>query len=298
MFRISFLIIPLFTLSTGYALAQDFISDTFEYQSPDTSVWDYKDIFFHEDDPDSQLAYARDDKRCGQTASRITAREHSYHDTCGDTCQRAEVRDRTPHRPQWGDERWYGFSFKMSGDTNRTDSLRTVINQWKAPADDSPFLAQRYDNGVFHITVQDNDARRTVACSTGNPHAIEELQRILAEINPTDRDATDIVEATKSLAPMAMRNPGLFSSMATKSSIGALIADDTANLPLAKQLSDYAPEFNCIQQPKFQYTEADLEWELARFMHELSGFLDCNTGTCGAVASVSPRLNWDLVARV
>ncbi len=37
---------------------------------------------------------------------------------------------------------------------------------------------------------------------------------------------------------------------------------------------------------------------LARFMHELSGFLDCNTGTCGAVASVSPRLNWDLVARV
>lgn len=53
----------------------------------------------------------------------------------------------------YDEEIWCGFSFKVSGDIQPVGSNRTVIGQCKGPEDDSPILAQRFDNGVFHITI-------------------------------------------------------------------------------------------------------------------------------------------------
>jgi hypothetical protein len=44
-----------------------------------------------------------------------------------------------------------------------------VIAQWKEPDGDSPFLAQRYDNGVLHVTVQNDHCRCVVAKAGGDP---------------------------------------------------------------------------------------------------------------------------------
>ncbi len=252
----------LFLLNSLSAQADPIITDDFEYQRPNANIWFYRDVRYSVDNRISELAYVTNSKRCGQLSSRIRAHGDKYTNKCDTNCQRAEVRDRPRHRPLWGEERWYGFSFKMTGDTHRTDSLRTIINQWKGPENDGPFLSQRYDNGVFHIAVHDADARRTVACSKGNPHAIKELQKILAEIDPTNKDATALVAATKTMAPMAARSPGLYSQLKTPTTVGSLVSDETAALPFNKALSDYALEFNCIQDPEFQYEETNLEWEL------------------------------------
>ena len=52
------------------------------------------------------------------------------------------------------------------------NSVRWVIAQWKqepvSPAykDPSPVLAQRFDDGVLHVTVQDEDCRCRVGVCT------------------------------------------------------------------------------------------------------------------------------------
>lgn len=65
---------------------------------------------------------------------------------------------------------WYAFSFAVEGDFSSMDT-RWVIGQWKDDTDDSPFLAQRFNRGVFFITVEErrpgwvagsDDPQRTV----------------------------------------------------------------------------------------------------------------------------------------
>lgn len=71
-------------------------------------------------------------------------------------------------RCRFGDEVWYSFSFRIDGTVWPAGSTRWVIGQWKEESGGSPFLAQRFDNGVFHITVQHNDSRKIVAQSEGS----------------------------------------------------------------------------------------------------------------------------------
>ena len=84
--------------------------------------------------------------------------------------QRSELRLR--NESAFGQGRWYGFSFRMDGGFEPTGSTRWVIGQWKQSQSCwSPFLAQRFDNGVFHLTVEDNDCRVMIAKAAGDPDA-------------------------------------------------------------------------------------------------------------------------------
>ncbi|WP_068081728.1 heparin lyase I family protein [Polycladidibacter stylochi] len=69
---------------------------------------------------------------------------------------------------EFGHEVWYSFSFTIKGKGKPAGSTRWVIGQWKEQSGGSPFLAQRFDNGVFHITVQHNDTRQLVAKASGS----------------------------------------------------------------------------------------------------------------------------------
>ncbi|MTI17585.1 hypothetical protein E1162_10075 [Rhodobacteraceae bacterium RKSG542] len=81
-----------------------------------------------------------------------------------------EIWEANEKRCNFGDEVWYSFSFLIKGTVWRSGSTRWVIGQWKEESGGSPFLAQRYDNGVFHITVQHNDKRLLVAKSDGDQY--------------------------------------------------------------------------------------------------------------------------------
>ena len=79
-----------------------------------------------------------------------------------------EIRIANSKRCAFGREVWYSFSFRIEGEYPRTGSTRWVIGQWKEENRASPFLAQRFDNGVFHITVQTNDQREVIAAAPGD----------------------------------------------------------------------------------------------------------------------------------
>ncbi|MGI9401476.1 MAG: heparin lyase I family protein [Rhizobiaceae bacterium] len=61
-----------------------------------------------------------------------------------------ELRIANSKRCLFGQEVWYSFSFFVDGEFPEIGSTRWVIGQWKEESGASPFLAQRFDNGVFH----------------------------------------------------------------------------------------------------------------------------------------------------
>jgi hypothetical protein len=67
---------------------------------------------------------------------------------------------------------WYSIVFGTDGDIPACGSARWVITQWKQSGVDSPVIAQRYDNGVLHVTVESANCRCVVAQATGDPDAI------------------------------------------------------------------------------------------------------------------------------
>jgi len=99
--------------------------------------------------------------------------------------QRQELRIQRSLRHRVEEAHLYSFRFRLPKDIeDRTHSLRWVTAQWKQDSVDeayrvtlgpdwgpSPFLAQRFDDGVLHVTVQDEHCRCLVAAapSKGNP---------------------------------------------------------------------------------------------------------------------------------
>lgn len=80
---------------------------------------------------------------------------------------------------QHGNAHWYDIRFMMTGDIFKCGSARQIIGQWKyndpgwdaahGALHQSPYLAQRFDNGVFHLTVQSHTCRCMIAKAVGDP---------------------------------------------------------------------------------------------------------------------------------
>ncbi len=148
----------------GPARAAPPVVDGFERPQIDQAIWSLEQM------RPSRLRIDRNQARSGQSALAI--RVEAADRDCGGGCQRNEIRIANGLRLRFGEEAWYRFSFKIAGEISEHGSLRWVIGQWKQESDGSPFLAQRYDNGVFHITVQDNDCRVIVAQTDGHPDGL------------------------------------------------------------------------------------------------------------------------------
>jgi hypothetical protein len=93
----------------------------------------------------------------------------------------------------------YEIRFRMPASVaDQTNSIRWVIGQWKQDPESaryaavfgenwgaSPFLAQRYDDGVLHVTVQDEHCRCLVASA---PHPTRKFD--LADGSPKECEST------------------------------------------------------------------------------------------------------------
>jgi hypothetical protein len=104
--------------------------------------------------------------------------------------QRQELRFQKPYQHEADKPYRYSLRFRMPANIeDRTNSIRWVIAQWKQePLSDSydsqfqkgggpsPFLAQRFDDGVLHVTVQDEHCRCKVA-SAPNPDGSTDVWR-------------------------------------------------------------------------------------------------------------------------
>ncbi|MDX0408326.1 hypothetical protein GOC53_06455 [Sinorhizobium medicae] len=199
MIKISIVAVSL-TVLAGTAMGQT-LGDTFDEKAIDNEKWTTQQI------STGQVSFP-EPGRCGPAAIAASVKQGDSGTACGDEdCQRAEFRTIKTSWPNFGDEVWYSFSFRVEGQVAPTGSHRLVIGQWKGPGDDSPMLAQRFDDGVFYITVQDNDTRRVVASAAENPGETLAAQEILGQLNRDDQQAVQGVQSLQSLETMLKRQP-------------------------------------------------------------------------------------------
>ncbi|MEM1046657.1 MAG: heparin lyase I family protein [Pseudomonadota bacterium] len=138
------------------------VRDGFESGRLDPANWLEKQLY------NNQIAVERTDMSEG-IAARLFVEPGDR--ACGGSCQRNEIRIANHKRCLFGEDVWYRFRFRIEGTIPSPGSVRWVIGQWKQESGGSPFLAQRFDNGVFHITVQHNRNRVLVTKAEGNPNA-------------------------------------------------------------------------------------------------------------------------------
>ncbi len=103
--------------------------------------------------------------RDGEGALAIRIRGSDLDPVC--QCQISEIREAPEQRLHFGQDAWYAFSFRIDGRGAVTGDQRWQIGGWKQESDGSPFLAQRFDNGIFHITLESGNSRVLVATSEG-----------------------------------------------------------------------------------------------------------------------------------
>ena len=101
--------------------------------------------------------------RSGARAAAITVRPG--HDPLQDGSDRAELAEADGVHLPAGQEVWYGFSMRIG--PIPADGNRVVIGQWHHAEVGSPFVAQRFRDGIFHITVQDETCRAWIAWQSG-----------------------------------------------------------------------------------------------------------------------------------
>lgn len=213
----------------GIATAQT-LRDDFDSAALDQANWSTKQI-----QPD-QMRFLKPG-RCGAAAIEVLTRDGDNGLECDDDCQRAELRTAKRSWPAYGDEVWYAFSFRIDANVPSTGSARSVIGQWKAPNDFSPFVAQRFDNGVFHITVQDNETRRVIAKADGDPDKMLLAQQLLGEMDSHDPHAVAAVQSLQSLDLLAKSQPKVSQQFFSKELLETL-GPTSHETPHAKKLSD------------------------------------------------------------
>ncbi|MGQ9365290.1 heparin lyase I family protein [Azospirillum sp. ST 5-10] len=75
-----------------------------------------------------------------------------------DGTERAELWERKEVRLPFGTEVWYGFSMFVGETVPAENSGRLVIGQWKQGGGKSPFVAQRFTDRNFSVTLQQDAA--------------------------------------------------------------------------------------------------------------------------------------------
>ncbi len=87
---------------------------------------------------------------------------------------------------------FYGFSMWIDrASAPLGDDTRLVIGQWKAPIDDSPFVAQRFTGGRYHVTLDVDAAEHDPA--TNKPYGCKLLLAFEADMP---------IEGVRSPAPL------------------------------------------------------------------------------------------------
>jgi hypothetical protein len=63
-----------------------------------------------------------------------------------------------------GTDSWFGFSFRIDSPDAGAGGNRLVVGQWKQHGSQSPFLAQRFKGGAFHLTLEQATASPGQQC--------------------------------------------------------------------------------------------------------------------------------------
>ena len=134
--------------------------DDFEKASLDASKWSTYRV------PDRRHWIDRHTVYRGTGVLAIRVKGSDIQDDC--QCQQSEVREAGNQRINFGEEAWYQFTFRLQGNWPPAGGQRWVIGGWKQETDGSAFVAQRFDRGVFHITLESGRTRVLLASNGTN----------------------------------------------------------------------------------------------------------------------------------
>lgn len=104
-------------------------------------------------------------KRNGKSSLAIRVKGYDIDPRCN--CQVSEIREANDFRVKFGTDIWYAYSFRIHGRGGDGVNQRWQLGGWKQETDGSPFISQRFDNGVFHITLESGNSRVLVATASG-----------------------------------------------------------------------------------------------------------------------------------
>ena len=143
----------------GHVLAKPTISDDFEGTELNQSNWSLVHM------PARRHWLDKRRMREGKSALAIRVKGNDVDKRCN--CQVSEIREANGVRLNFGDEAWYAFSFRITGHGSAGGLSRWQLGGWKQETDGSPFISQRFDNGVFHITLESGKSRVLLATAKG-----------------------------------------------------------------------------------------------------------------------------------
>jgi len=135
------------------------VSDNFETPVIDENNWSLLHM------PAKRHWIDKNFKRSGKSALAIRVKGYDIDKRCN--CQVSEIREANDIRLKFGEDAWYAYSFRITGRGGDTPKSRWQLGGWKQETDGSPFVAQRFDNGVFHITLESGNSRVLVATAQG-----------------------------------------------------------------------------------------------------------------------------------
>ena len=147
-----------FGILSGMAAAADNpveLSDDFETAPLDTKRWSLYRM------PNKRYWIDRHTVFRGKGSLAIRVKGSDITKDCN--CQQSELREASKRRLNFGDDAWYAFTMRIRGTWPRTGGQRWVIGGWKQETGGSAFIAQRFDRGVLHITVESGETRVLLA---------------------------------------------------------------------------------------------------------------------------------------
>ena len=156
-------VVPLPVMAQSIVISH---ADGFERAPLDKTFWTLSHV------GDRRLWIDRHVFHNGKGSLAIRIKGSDYDGDC--KCQISEIREAPAVRLPFGTDVWYGFSFRIEGFGGLTGSTRWQIGGWKQDADGSPFVAQRFDEGIFHITVESGTSRVLVATAMGDSESFFE----------------------------------------------------------------------------------------------------------------------------
>lgn len=113
--------------------------------------------------------------RSGHQSLALKISKSDFNKSC--QCQRNEIREAKAVQLDFGTNAWYRFSIKVDKG-GKVPEKRWMLASWKQDGNGSPFLAFRYDRGVFYITLESSGVRVLLASSLLDARMIFDLLQI------------------------------------------------------------------------------------------------------------------------
>ncbi len=137
------------------ANASEALRDDFE--GPELSA-----IWYDKAAPAQRTSFAQGAAK-GKRALSLSVQAGDFDDSC--KCQRTEIRETSGVQLKFGTDIWYRFKLRVSEVTGELGNSRWMLGAWKQEVDGSPFLALRFEGGVFYITLESSQSRVMLASS-------------------------------------------------------------------------------------------------------------------------------------